>query len=252
MSNFCRLPIFGLMAGVLLLAAGATTYAATLDGLEITVEPNAKSFSLGEPVVIQVSYRNTGAEPVTIHPGQNRTCDLSVNIIDPDLHGGVNAPIGCGGAFTNIIDVIQPSQTLSFKYPLNDWWNFSLPGLHIINWKMKLGEKHTNSQSLAAIKHVKGLVSGEFTVILTPRNPRRLHALCRMASRLGGKTVFISYVNEDCAIPILVKNEDSFGLRHIASPQAIQALIKLSRESRQAEQDLAIVRGEYPMLIRFD
>jgi hypothetical protein len=206
------------------------------DGIALAVALPEASIGSGEPIFLDLTVFNRGAEPVVVDLGLNKKANLELTIWEPA--GGVTTRrlssegIGASG------EVSVPSgEERAQRLLLNEWYEFRQIGTYRIQMTL-LDDPFVTSGAADADRP-----STEFSVVIGPRDPAQLERVCQeLADRaIGGATLeesmdaanALSYIRDPLAVESLVRvlQEGSLvehyavdGLGRIGSPEAIAAL----------------------------
>jgi len=209
--------------------------------IEISYAPTSATFSLHEPVVVRFEVTNHLAEPVTIDLGHNGLGAFKFTVIQPDktVVSNPTNPTEEGLAWSGK-NRLEAEQTYTRSLVLNQWFEFSKPGLYQVEVRLDAPVRMTTG----AVDVPHG--ASRFTFYIEPRNETRLRQVCAsLLEKIGQRgndynatleaAIPLSYVNDPVAVEYLDQAVDvnplSYyvvvqGLGRIRTEAAVHVLIK--------------------------
>ena len=117
---------------LLLLTTGACGFTPRPINLKTSATPNARNFSIGEPVFVTWALVNTTAEPIRVNLGAFSREHFVIRIKDPSGNSINAARLHPSGYHSVGIFTIEPAATLTQHLVLNRWAVFPKMGIYSI------------------------------------------------------------------------------------------------------------------------
>ncbi len=186
------------------LAAGLGARQSAQAQVQIEIEPDQKTISLGEPVNVHLTAKNNTGAPVVIDLGLNRQGALSFDISPPDgIVAHVAAPGLVGGTeiLVRLSDVsLPPGETYRQLVRLGQWYSFTRPGTYFVTGH--LGPQRPD-MSIS--------IDSAFSLEIIPADANRLRARCeQLLTKASESTVGsldaaidLSRIRDPIAVPYL-------------------------------------------------
>jgi hypothetical protein len=210
--------------------------------------------SLGEPLIIDLTFSNGGAGPVTVDLGANRITAFSLTLDAPDGSSVTVRPPEPDGFVAIGVTEIAPGQTITTWLVADEWLSISRAGRYRLQVRF-VGTAVTSGGHSVAMERAT-----ELRFLVVPQDVARLRStserLAGLALRAPGVTIIdaqgravtaLANVRNVVAIPSLVtvaaaNRSPSIaidGLLRIGGPEARAALVELSRNANRDVSDLA-------------
>jgi hypothetical protein len=193
--------------------------------------------SLHEPVRLDLTIRNRSTKRVEVDLGHNARSNLAFVVTTPDgtrhvLPRPAAQGLGISGEVT-----LEPGQSHTERYLLNEWFPFPLAGTYTIeaalSGRPRLGHRSITTSAPQIL-----------TLIVAPRDEKRLEAVVRQlattaiheknAEKQMVAANALSLIDDPVAVPHLIqllrsrswsRAEAARGLARIATPAALAALV---------------------------
>jgi len=238
----CKILVLNLTA-MLILSMAITLKAETNDIqstnkniVSITCADNI--LTLNEPLVIVFRAFNPLTETLQIDLGFDRKGGFQYILIKPDGSKTVLENQRQGGISREGVVTVRPGEAYSQLLVINEWHEFSAPGIYVLEVRIVNPIKTQMGQSIESLSDFR------FEVEIQPRNEKRLIDKCEKLltlirsasshSEAAGPAYILSHVEDKIAIsyltqlftlPVMVEHFAIDGLARIGDQEATNALI---------------------------
>ena len=200
------------LIGLLVLVACFTHSRAQIQAPGVSFLPASSVLSLREPVVLQFELHNESDGPIRTDLGQNLKGTFALSVSDPDgtITSEVSLPPVTGLHRTGEITVM-PGDTYRQELLLNEWVDFPVVGVYVVEIAMKNPIWTGNERILVE--------SFRTQIDILPRNEARLRETCdRLAAEIENSNSVeiavsaaeaLASVRDSVALPYLKRALDS-------------------------------------------
>ncbi len=202
---------------------------------------------LHEPVEVVLTIRNSGSQTVEVDLGMDRKTGIALRVTSPDGTVKIGRVPVHGGISRREKIKLRPAQSYTQNLVLNDWTEFSQPGLYhiVVSFDNPVLMQEGTSINLGPTNIAANFGSHNDDVVrrFCDDNLRRLLAADSYDRALVAAQV-LSHVQDPVAVPCLQRafrspyHIDSLlvdGLEKIGTDDAIEVLLRISSATSVAE-----------------
>jgi hypothetical protein len=207
------------------------------EGVDVSFTMTEASLSLHEPIFVEFSLHNSGAEVIRLDLGSNRERNFTFAITKDGARTAQARLAEAGGMGRGGKISLSPNETYRQRLLLNKWYQIAEPGEYVVQARL-VDSIHTESGV-----PIKSPDAQEIRVSVGSRDPERLGRVCAKLEEvtLGSSdyetraeaALALSYVRDPVAVPHLgevlkrggvLRGVAIEGLVRVGTPEAVEIL----------------------------